>query len=44
MVERDVENDAEGVGPEIAQAVRPDALGPHPVKLGEDVVDVAQHT
>jgi hypothetical protein len=42
-VERDVEYDAEGVGPEIAQAVPPDPLGPHPVEPGEDVVDVAQH-
>jgi len=37
-VERDKQDQAEGVGPQIAQPVRPDALAPHPVELGEDVI------
>ena len=36
-------DEPEGVSPEIAQAVRPDALLAHPVEFREDVIDVAEH-
>ena len=36
-VERDEEDDAEGVRPQIPEAVRPDALGTHPCQLVEDI-------
>jgi hypothetical protein len=41
-VQRDEQDQSEGIGPEIAAAIRPDALGAHPGKLGEDGVDVLQ--
>jgi len=36
-IERNEEDDAEGVGPQIPEAVRPDALGTHPGQLVEDI-------
>ena len=36
-VERDKENDTEGIGPQIPETVRPDALRTHPGKLVDDV-------
>ncbi len=41
--ERDVQHDAERVGPEISQAVGPDALLAHPRQLSQDVLEVPDH-
>src|SRR5438067_6721550 len=40
--ERDVEHQPEGVGPEVAQAIGPDALAAHPVELADDINAVAR--
>jgi hypothetical protein len=36
-VERDEENDAEGIGPQVSAASRPNALRTHPGQLIEDI-------
>jgi hypothetical protein len=40
--QRYVENEAEGVRSEIAEAIRPDALAAHPVQLSGYVIEVTQ--
>jgi hypothetical protein len=42
-VKRDQQHQAERIGPQVTQAVRPDPPMPHPIELVHDVVDVLQH-
>src|SRR5208282_1984520 len=39
-VQRDEENKTEGIGPQISEAVWPDALRMHPIQLGDDIARV----
>ena len=41
LVERNQKHHSEGIGPQIAQSVGPDAVFPHPAQLGEHVVHVS---
>ena len=40
--QRNVEHETEGIGPQIPQAIGPDALAAHPVELADDIIEVAQ--
>ena len=42
-VKRDQQHQAERIGPQVTQAVRPDPPMPHPIELVDDVVDVLQN-
>jgi len=39
-IERDKKNEAESIGPEIAQPIRPNPLRAHPRKLAQDIINV----
>jgi hypothetical protein len=40
LIERDKKNEAESIGPKIAQPVRPNPLRAHPRKLAQDIINV----
>src|SRR4029077_17001280 len=39
-IERDKKNEAESIGPEIAQPIRPNPLRAHPRRLAPDIINV----
>jgi hypothetical protein len=43
VVERDQQNNAEGIGPQVSHAIGPDALFAHPVEFGQYLFYVRGH-
>ena len=42
LIKGDEQYEAKGVGPQIAETIRPDALCTHPSEFAEDIVDVLE--